>query len=55
MLFRDLVQGALKEGRLKFSEKYKAPMDVDVDPLQIEEAHNAKPIKSLVVEALEGP
>lgn len=30
--FRDLVQWALNEGRLKFSNKAKAQMQVDSDP-----------------------
>lgn len=29
----DLVQGALKEGRLKFGDKAKTLMQVDDDPL----------------------
>jgi hypothetical protein len=33
VLFRDLVQKALNEGRLKFAEKTKPQMKVDVDPL----------------------
>lgn len=33
IIFRDLVQGALKEGRLKFGDKAKTPMQVDDDPL----------------------
>ncbi|XP_058727724.1 uncharacterized protein LOC131599348, partial [Vicia villosa] len=39
VLFRDLVQKALKEGRLQFGEKPKSSMQVDTDPLQVEEAH----------------
>ncbi|XP_058776003.1 uncharacterized protein LOC131650309, partial [Vicia villosa] len=35
VLFRDLVQKALKEGRLQFGEKPKSSMQVDSDPLQI--------------------
>lgn len=30
----DLLQEVLKEGRLKFAEKGKAPMKIDYDPLQ---------------------
>jgi len=32
VLFRDLVQRALKEGRLKFGDETKPQMQVDVDP-----------------------
>ena len=32
--FRDFVQKALDEGRLKFGDKAKQPMQVDVDPLK---------------------
>jgi len=32
--FRDSVQKALNEGRLKFGEKTKQPMQVDADPLK---------------------
>jgi len=32
--FRDSVQKALDEGRLKFGDKAKQPMQVDVDPLK---------------------
>ncbi|XP_058724676.1 uncharacterized protein LOC131596119, partial [Vicia villosa] len=39
VLFRDLVQKALKEGRLQFGEKPKSSMQVDTNPLQVEEAH----------------
>lgn len=31
VLFRDLDQGALNEGRLKFADKGKSPMQVDLD------------------------
>ncbi|XP_050909503.1 uncharacterized protein LOC127123317 [Lathyrus oleraceus] len=33
VLFRDLVQKALKDGRLKFGEKIKTSMKVDSDPM----------------------
>lgn len=36
VLFRDLVQKALKEGRLQFGERPKIQMDSD--PLKVEEA-----------------
>ena len=34
VLFRDLVQRALNEGRLKFRDKTNPQMQVDVDPLK---------------------
>jgi len=34
VIFRDLVQKALNEGRLKFGDKSKPQMQVDVDPLK---------------------
>ena len=42
-LFRDLVQGAIQDGRLKFGEKPKAQMKIDSDPLQMVDAHYAEP------------
>jgi len=35
VLFRDLVQRALNEGRLKFGDKTKPQKQVDVDPLNV--------------------
>jgi hypothetical protein len=49
ILFRDLVQRALNEGRLKFADKTKPPMKVDVDPT----ADAAAPIKAMPVEEYE--
>ncbi|XP_050890075.1 uncharacterized protein LOC127095425 [Lathyrus oleraceus] len=34
-LFRDLIQNAIKDGRLKFTDKGRNQMKVDVDPLNI--------------------
>lgn len=42
-LFRDLVQNAIQEGRLKFGDKTQSQMKIDSDPLQIVEAHYTKP------------
>jgi hypothetical protein len=52
VLFRDLVQKALNEGRLKFGEKPKA-MKVDVDPLQTTDTLYAEPHEIMMVEAME--
>jgi hypothetical protein len=53
VLFRDLVQKALNEGRLKFDEKSKPPMKVDTDPLQVAETSFAEPYEFMMVEAME--
>jgi hypothetical protein len=63
VLFRDLVQRALNEGRLKFADKTKPPMKVDANPLpaadatyveifdcnmvEVTEADAAAPIKAM--------
>lgn len=52
-LFRDLVQNAIKEGRLKFGDKTKSQMKIDSDPLQVEDAHYAKPFIVNMVEVSE--
>lgn len=52
VLFRDLVQKALKEGRIQFGERPK--MQVDFDPLKVEEAMYAKPLEWLMVETTDG-
>lgn len=53
-LFRGLVHKALKEGMLQFREKPKASMQVDSNPLQVEETHFDEPIEIQMVEATEG-
>ncbi|XP_050909200.1 uncharacterized protein LOC127122971 [Lathyrus oleraceus] len=52
VLFRDLVQKALKEGRLQFGERPK--MQVDYDPLKLEEALHVEPLECMVVETIDG-
>ena len=47
-LFRNLVQDAIEEGRLKFADK--TPMTVDSNPLQAE-AYYAEPSEVNVIEA----
>lgn len=54
MLFKDLVYNALKEGRLQFSEKPKALMQVDADPLKTGDAHYNEHVEILMVEATYG-
>lgn len=51
VLFRDLVQKTLTEGRLKFGDKAKAQMKIDIDPLQVSYAMYIEPINCLMVEA----
>ena len=53
-LFRDLVQNAIQEGRLKFGEKSKNQMKIDADPLQVAEANYTEPTEVNMVEATEG-
>lgn len=48
-LFRDLVQSAWNDGRLKFA-KGKAPMKIDFDPLQAREANYIEPLEVNIVE-----
>ena len=52
VLFRDLVQKSLKEGRLQFGEKPK--MQVDTDPMKVEEALFVKHYECMMVEATKG-
>ena len=46
------MQKALKEGRLQFGEKPK--MQVDTDPLKVEEALYSEPYDCFMVEAADG-
>lgn len=48
------MQKTLKEGKLQFGEKPTTLMQVDSDPLQVEEAHFAEPVEILMVEATDG-
>lgn len=54
MIFRDLVQKALKDGRLQFGKKPKSSMKRYSDPMQTEDAHCVKPVEILMVEVAEG-
>ncbi|XP_058775744.1 uncharacterized protein LOC131650018 [Vicia villosa] len=54
VLFWDLVQKALMEGRLQFSEKPKLSIQVDVDPMLVGEANYAEPLEIMMVETTEG-
>lgn len=50
--FRDLVQKALKEGKLQFGERPK--MQVHSDPLKVEEALYFEPFECMMVETTDG-
>src|SRR4051812_17700669 len=54
VLFRDLVQKALKEGSMQFGEKPKSSMPVDVDPLLVREANYTELFDVMMVETTEG-
>lgn len=47
--FRDLVQNKIKKGRIKFGDKSKTQMKIDIDPLQVVEAHYVEPSSSNMV------
>lgn len=55
IIFGDSVQRALDEGRLKFADKAKYPVQVGFDPLQINDAIYAESLECLMVEATESP
>ncbi|XP_050908897.1 uncharacterized protein LOC127122637 [Lathyrus oleraceus] len=44
-LFRDLIQNAIRDGRLKFADKGKNQMKVDTDPLNIAETNYVEPVE----------
>ncbi|PNX59109.1 hypothetical protein L195_g051249, partial [Trifolium pratense] len=50
---KDLVQKALKDGRLKFGEKPKQQMKIDEDPLQISDASYVEPVECLMIDAMD--
>jgi len=52
VLFRDLVQRALNEGRLKFGDKLTPQMKVDVDPLKVIDAMYIEIVDCNVAEAI---
>jgi hypothetical protein len=53
-LFRDLVQSAIQEGRLKFGDKTLSQMKIDSDPLQIVKAHYTEPEEVNLIEIVDG-
>src|SRR3954462_9624040 len=52
-LFRDLIQNAIKDGRLKFADKTKSHMRVDTNPLNIADASLCEPWDINMVEVSE--
>src|SRR3954468_16216376 len=52
-LFRDLIQNALKDGRLKFTDKAKSHMKVDTNPLNIADTNLCEPCDINMVEVSE--
>ncbi|XP_050908716.1 uncharacterized protein LOC127122419 [Lathyrus oleraceus] len=52
-IFRDLMQSAIRDGRLQFGDKSKASMRIDVDPFQIANAHYTEPSRVNMVEIYE--
>jgi hypothetical protein len=53
VLFRDLVQKTINEGRLKFGDKAKPQMKLESDPLQVAETSYVEPFEYLIVNAAE--
>src|SRR3954470_15247888 len=52
-LFRDLIQNALKDGRLKFADQTKSHMKVDTNPLNIADTNLCEPCDINMVEVSE--
>src|SRR4051812_34397704 len=52
-LFRDLIQNAIKDGRLKFADKTKCHMKVDTNPLNIADTNLCEPCDINMVEVSE--
>ncbi|XP_050895676.1 uncharacterized protein LOC127102341 [Lathyrus oleraceus] len=52
-LFRDLVQNAIQEGRLKFGDKTRSQMKIDSDPLQVAKTHYTEPEEVNLIEVAE--
>ncbi|XP_058741809.1 uncharacterized protein LOC131614204 [Vicia villosa] len=52
-LFRDLIQNAIKEGRLKFADKGRNQMKIDANPLNIADTNYTEPIGIDMVDMVE--
>ncbi|XP_045810023.1 uncharacterized protein LOC123904395 [Trifolium pratense] len=53
VLFRDLVQKALNDGRLKFGDKSKQPKKLYEDPLQVSDASYVELVECLMIDAMD--
>lgn len=54
VLFRDFVQIALKEGRLKFGDKQKPQMTIDSNAMLVQEENKVEPVEIMMVKATKG-
>src|SRR4051812_12841144 len=52
-LFRDLIQNAIKDGRLKFADKGKNNMKVNADPLNVADTNYVEPVDINMVDVFE--
>ncbi|XP_050908741.1 uncharacterized protein LOC127122445 [Lathyrus oleraceus] len=52
-IFRDLVKNVIRDGRLKFGDRTKSQMKIDLDPLQVVDAHYVKPFVVNMMEVSE--
>ncbi|XP_050890946.1 uncharacterized protein LOC127096419 [Lathyrus oleraceus] len=52
-LFRDLIQNAIKDGRLKFADRGKNQMKVDADPLNVVDTNYAEPVEINMIDMVE--
>lgn len=52
-LFRDLIQNAIKDGRLKFADRGRNQMKVDADPLNIDDTNYAEPVEINMIDMVE--
>ncbi|XP_058733295.1 uncharacterized protein LOC131604897 [Vicia villosa] len=49
----DLIQNAIKDGRLKFADKAKSHMKVDVDPFHVADTNYTEPVEINMVDMVE--
>ncbi|XP_050914855.1 uncharacterized protein LOC127129770 [Lathyrus oleraceus] len=52
-LFRDLIQNAIKDGRLKFADRGRNQMKVDADPLNIADTNYVEPAEINMIDMVE--
>ncbi|XP_058721721.1 uncharacterized protein LOC131593290 [Vicia villosa] len=52
-LFRDLIQNAIKEGRMKFADKGRNQMKIDANPLDIADTNYIEPVEINMVDTVE--